>query len=134
MFLNLLREESKELFLKVCVYASLSNEIFAEEEKEMIYAYCREMNIVEHIPEAVEDFGQIMNCLAEGTDNTEKKIIILEVLGLIKADGAYDEKEKCFIRKLVQGMGIKMDTLDKLNSLLEIYLAVCKELRIAVGE
>lgn len=134
MFLNLLREESKELFLKVCVHASLSNEIFAEEEKEMIYAYCREMNITEHIPEQVEDFGQIMNCLAEKTDDTEKKIIILEILGLIKADGIYDEKEKCFIKMFVDEMGIQEDMLGRINSLLEIYLAVCKELRVAVME
>ena len=35
MFLNYLSEESKEDFLKLCVYAALSNEEFAEEEKEM---------------------------------------------------------------------------------------------------
>ncbi len=134
MFLNLLQESNKELFLKVCVHASLSNEIFAEEEKEMINAYCREMNITEHIPSESDDFDQVVNSLAEQADDIEKKIIILEILGLIKSDGIYDEKEKCFMKKFVEGMKIKSDVLSKFNSLLEIYLAVCKELRSAVCE
>lgn len=134
MFLNLLQETNKELFLKVCVHASLANESFVEEEKEMIYAYCREMNIMEHIPHETEDFGQIVKSLATQTDDIEKKIIVLEILGLIKADGIYDEKEKCFMRTLVEEMKMQTDVLSKFNSLLEIYLVVCKELRAAVYE
>lgn len=132
MFLNLLQENNKELFLKVCVHASLANDIFAEEEKEMVYAYCREMNIVEHIPEESGDFDEIVKTLAEQTDEVERNIIILEVLGLIKADGIYDEMEEEFMKKLIEGMKVKGDVLGKFNSLLEIYIAVCKELRAAV--
>lgn len=134
MFLNLLQENNKELFLKICVHASLANEIFAEEEKEMIYAYCREMNIAEHIPDEVEEFEQIVGSLVMQADDVEKKIIILEILGLVKADGIYDEKEKRFMRKLLEGMKVQTDVLGRFNSLLEIYLAVCKELRSAVCE
>ena len=36
MFLNELQEKNKELFLKICLHASLSNKVFADEEKEMI--------------------------------------------------------------------------------------------------
>lgn len=134
MFLNLLQESNKDLFLKLCVHASLANEIFAEEEKEMIYAYCREMNIAEHIPEETEEFDKIVDSLAVQADDVEKNIIILEILGLIKADGIYDEKEEEFMKKLVKGMKVKNDVLSKFNSLLEIYLTVCKELRAAVCE
>ena len=102
MFLNSLQEGNKELFLRLCVHASLSNEIFAEEEKEMIYAYCREMNIMERIPDGTDDLEQVVNYLATQTDDAEKKIIILEILGLIRADGIYDEKEKSFMKKLAE--------------------------------
>lgn len=134
MFLNLLQEGNKELFIKLCVHASLANEIFAEEEKEIIYAYCREMNIDEHIPEESGDFDEIIRTLITQADNVEKNIIILEALGLMKADGIYDEKEEIFMKKLIEGIGIKSDILSKYNSLLEIYIAVCKELRAAVCE
>ncbi|MCM1387106.1 MAG: hypothetical protein NC231_07250 [Bacillus sp. (in: Bacteria)] len=134
MFLNLLQESNKELFLKVCVHAALANEIFAEEEKDMIYAYCHEMNIAEHIPENVEKLDEVVHSLNAQADEVEKKIIVLEVLGLIKADGVYDEKEKDFMKMLVKKMNVKEDVLSQYNSLLEIYLAVCKELRAAVCE
>lgn len=134
MFLNLLEESNKELFLKVCVHASLANEFFAEEEKEMIYAYCREMNIKEHIPDESGDFGQVVDSLVAQTNDVEKKIVILEILGLIKSDGIYDEKEKCFMKELVERLKVQTDVLSKFNSLLEIYLVVCKELRAAVCE
>lgn len=134
MFLNLLEESNKELFLKVCVHASLANEFFAEEEKEMIYAYCREMNIKEQIPDESGDFGQVVDSLAAQTNDVEKKIVILEILGLIKSDGIYDEKEKCFMKELVERLKVQTDVLSKFNSLLEIYLVVCKELRAAVCE
>lgn len=134
MFLNLLQESNKELFLKVCVHAALANEIFAEEEKDMIYAYCHEMNIAEYIPENVEKLDEVVHSLNAQADEVEKKIIVLEVLGLIKADGVYDEKEKDFMKMLVKKMNVKEDVLSQYNSLLEIYLAVCKELRAAVCE
>ena len=71
MFLMLLKEENKERFLKVCVYAAMSNEIFAEEEKLMISAYCREMNIAEHIPETTAEFDAFIPELAENTDSKD---------------------------------------------------------------
>lgn len=134
MFLNLLQENNKEYFLKLCVHASLANDIFAEEEKEMIYAYCQEMDVKEHIPDEIEDFEDVVNTLSEQTDEVEKNIILMEILGLIKEDGIYDEKEKEFMKKLADGMKIKAEVLSKYNSLLEIYITIFKELRSAVCE
>lgn len=45
MFLNLLNEHTKKGFLKLCVHAYLSNGAFAEKEKDILFAYYREMNI-----------------------------------------------------------------------------------------
>lgn len=134
MFLNDLQEGNKELFLKVCVHASLANDIFEEEEKEMIYAYCREMNIIERIPEITDDFDAVVSDLASQTDDVEKKIIVLGILGLVKSDGLYDEKEKVFVEKLVKGLQVEDEVVSKLNSLLESYTAVCKEIYATVRE
>lgn len=132
MFLNALQEGNKELFLKMCVHASLANDIFSEEEKEMIYAYCREMNITEHLPEEEDNFADVVATLAKQADNVEKKIIILELLGLVKSDGLFDEKEMSFMDDIVEGLHVNGDIIGKLNSLLEIYTTVCKEIRTAV--
>ena len=77
MFLNELQEKNKELFLKICLHASLSNKVFADEEKEMIYAYCREMNVPESIPDGSE-LDNVIEILGLQADGVEKKIIILE--------------------------------------------------------
>ena len=50
MLLNALQEKNRELFLEVCVHAAMANKVLEKEEQEMIFAYCREMNIPEHIP------------------------------------------------------------------------------------
>lgn len=134
MFLIQLKEENKELFLKVCIHASMANGIFEDEEKEMISAYCREMNIPVNMPEYGETLDETLSVLAEQADDVEKKIIILEILGLVRADGVYDAAEKTFMKQLVEGLNIKEDILSKYNSLLEIYTSVCKELRAAVCE
>lgn len=72
MFLNNLKEENKERFLKLCVHAALSNNVFEQEEQEMIAAYCHEMNIPPNVPEANESLESILSEVAENSDDVEK--------------------------------------------------------------
>lgn len=134
MFLNRLSEVTKESFLKICVYASLSNEMFADEEKETLFAYCREMNVPESIPDTPESFDELIKKINSETNNEEKNIYLLETLALIKSDGIYDEKEQEFMKKLTNGLGFSDDVLDKYNKLLEKYLEIGKELYAAITE
>ena len=132
MFLMLLKEENKERFLKVCVYAAMSNEIFAEEEKLMISAYCREMNIAEHIPETTAEFDAFIPELAENTDGKEKNIILLETLALIRSDGIYDDREQAFMKSLTLGLGLPLSKLDDYLVILDKYNEMAKEMMQAI--
>ena len=132
MFLMLLKEENKERFLKVCVYAAMSNEIFAEEEKLMISAYCREMNIAEHIPETTAEFDAFIPELAENTDSKEKNIILLETLALIRSDGIYDDREQAFMKSLTLGLGLPLSKLDDYLVILDKYNEMAKEMLQAI--
>lgn len=134
MFLNHLEEKNKNQFLKLCMYAILSNGVFAKEEKEMLAAYCNEMNMPECTPDTSEPIDNILSEIAENTNSTEKNIIILEILGLVKSDGVYDDREKKFMLKLERGIGVKEDSLNKFNNLLDRYMVVYKELYTAVME
>lgn len=51
MFLALLSDENKEKFIELCSLAADADGMVVEDEKNMIYAYCREMNIKEKFPE-----------------------------------------------------------------------------------
>lgn len=128
MFLNYLEEENKERFLKLSVYAALANGVFAEEEKEMLCAYCREMNIPEMIPDTSDVLENVLADIEENANSVEKNIIVLEILGLMKVDSIYDEEEKEFIKKIVEGIKVEKSFLDKIYSLLEVYTVVYKEL------
>ena len=128
MFLNQLDESNKRDFLKVCVHASLANGIFANEEKEMLFAYCREMNVKESIPEITETFDELIDRVNKNTNDKEKKIFLLEVLALVKSDGIYDEDERDFMRKILSGFDFSKEVLEKFNILLDKYIEIGKEI------
>ena len=134
MFLNKLEQSNKEDFLKLCVHASLSNGVFADEEKETLFAYCREMNVKETIPEATETFDELINRISDNTNIIEKRIFILEILALVKSDGVYDEKEQIFMGNVLQGLDLSDDVLEKFDVLLEKYSEVGRELFAAISE
>lgn len=134
MLLNVLKEKNQELFLKVCVYAAMANEVIEKEEREMIFAYCREMNIKEHIPNIEGTIEELAAKLATQADEVEKRVIALEILGLVKADERFDDKEKVFYGKLIKGLQIEKDIADRLDSLLERYSKVCKEIYSTIYE
>ncbi len=132
MFLNLLEDENKLLFLKISMKAAMINDEFTPEEEELLYAYCREMNIPETIPYGDEDYEEILDELSVQADDVEKKIVILETLGLVRTDGHYDEKERSFMEYLAKRLDVNVSVLDYFNSLLEIYTTVCQELTNAI--
>lgn len=134
MFLNQLMKSNKEDFLRICVYASLANGVFAEEEKNMLFAYCREMDIKEEVPDTAEPFEILISRMQQNTTNKEKKIITLEILALMKTDGLYDEKEHSFMENLITGLGLSHGTLYQLDELLNRYIEVGAELYNAIAE
>ena len=134
MFLNQLKETNKEDFLKVCVYASLANGVFADEEKDMLFAYCREMNIKEHVPETPEALEVLMQKIREKTNIQEKRIFVLEILALVKADGVYDDQENQFMKKMLDGLQLSDDVLKIFETLLEKYIRTGKELFDAISQ
>ena len=122
MFLNQLNEVTKESFLKLCVHAALSNGIFANKEKETLYAYCIEMNVKENIPDTPETLDELLEKINGETSDKEKNIYILEILALIKSDGIYDDKEREFMKKLAYRLGFSEETLVKYNNLLSLHI------------
>lgn len=134
MFLNYLKEGNKSAFLRLCVHAALSNGVFEQEEEKTIGAYCREMNIPQNVPDTNESLENVLNYIEENADDVEKKIIVLEILGLVKSDNVYDDMEKDFMKKLIEGIKVQDDVLRKMNNLLDIYITVYRELYATIFE
>ena len=128
MFLSQLKEENKELFLKLCVHAAMANDVFADEEKETIRLYCYEMEIPVHIPEIDSNLDELLSVMKDSTNETEKKIITLEILGLLKADEEFDDKEHRFFEKITISFSLNDETCRELEYLLDTYRMVYKKL------
>ena len=120
MFLNYLKEESKENFLKLCLAAAQANNVIEKEEEQLMYAYCKELGIKEQIPSGDIDVESVLSEL--------KEVISLEILGLMYSDGEYDSSEKEFVDELVNKFEITKDELEKIDKLLNEYSEVYKKM------
>lgn len=134
MLLSQINKINKEDFLKLCVYAAMSNGVFADEEKETLFSYCREMDIDEHVPDTSEPFEALIERICGETSKEEKKIYILELLSFIKSDGTYDEKEQEFMLKVVTGLKLTKEVLDRFDRILDRYLLIEQEIFAALAE
>jgi DnaJ-domain-containing protein 1 len=120
MFLNELKEGEKELFLELCVHAANANGLFVGEEKDLLKAYCAEMQM--QVPSVIEETGEdaIIKKLKKASLKS-KKIIVLEIIGLLQADKKVDKKERDFLKRLTAGIGISETNVKNIESLLEEY-------------
>lgn len=127
MFLNQLSEDNKEFFLELCLHASMADGEFVLEEMASVSLYCHEMMIPNHIPneEPLETVLQKINLTATAQ---EKKIIVLEIIMLLKSDDDYPKAEKEFVLKVVRELGISVEKYHTLETLADIYRVVHKKL------
>ena len=127
MFLNQLNQNEKEAFMSLSVHVANANGILANEEKEMIQEYCREMGI-DSFDE--KDIASMDNVLAvfEQSDLRIKKIVLFEILGLAYADGEYEDSEDNFVMRFAAELGLNNNTVKEQKDLLVEYLEILKKI------
>lgn len=131
MFLDQLNSKEQEAFLSLSVHAAKANGVVEEEEKDMIEEYCREMGISFFDAENVIPIEKVVESYADSEIQC-RKIVLLEILGLVYADGTYDVKEKEFIRNFAQNICLDPETVKKQTELIVKYLALVKEMAESV--
>ncbi len=132
MFLHLLKEENKSLFIELCEHAAQADEVLENKEKETISMYCREMGISEVELGEKRGLVTVLDELSQNTEPSEKKIILFEILGLMLSDDEYVEQEEQFVYDIIEKFGIEKQIVLQMRSLLEIYKAVYRELYLNV--
>lgn len=132
MFLNQLSAEEKEAFISLSIHASNSNGIFAEEEKAMIQEYCREMGILFFDAGKAKSMVEIVEIFKKA-DLHIKKVVLLEILGLIYSDGLFDDAEREFIRGYASDIGLTDEDVDKQIAVMKEYLQVLKKIAEVVA-
>ena len=121
MYLSILKENEKELFLELVYALSSVDGDVANEEKIMIQSYCDELGIVAS-PSNISKLD-VVNTLAENSDIQSKKIIIFELIGLAMTDNNYNEEEKEFVLEAVSKFGLTSDFIDSCEKIILEYLS-----------
>lgn len=122
MFLSALGNRQKELFRDISIFIAFSDGEYADSEKVLMNSYCTEMCIpyTEHattknIDEAIDEIVKI------SSDN-DKRAIGFEIMGMVMADGVYEDSERVCVEKYSKASGIPMDRFDKMAELVtKIY-------------
>lgn len=100
MYLGRLNDEQKNLFLDLCIHGANSNNDFADDEKEMVNAYCAEMQIPVRYTEET-DLDSCVDRLIQISSKEEIRAILIEITALILADDICDEQEEVFMQKFI---------------------------------
>ena len=126
MFLGRLSEKEKNAFLSLSVHASNSNGVFAEEEKMMIREYCKEMEIPFFEVEKTIPLDKVVELFKE-SELSIKKIVLLEILGLLYSDGVVDDSEKKFVNEYAKKIGLTKEDVEKQTAAIKEYIHVLKK-------
>lgn len=124
MFLHELKNTQKELFLDLSIYLSMSDGEFADSEKNTIVQMCREMEIEKRLTPNV-NFDDALSQLAENTTIREKRIILIEIAGIIFADGIFASGEESLMKKISDSLKVDYSQCEKaimlVRDLYEVY-------------
>ena len=127
MFLNRLDFVEKEAFISLAVKAAESNGYIADEEYQMIEDYFKEMGIAFFDSKNLKPMEDVIRIYSEA-DNQDKRVAVLEIVGLMYADGGYDSKEKEFVDDFANRIGITQDAVRKIEDTVMKYISITREL------
>ena len=104
MFLNILNNQEKEIFLELAHHIARSDNDFSNEQKSIIETYCIEMTI-EDI-EYNKDLFNLETLLAKVKEKESQKIILLEIMALVYSGNYLHIEEKKVINKMIDIFGL----------------------------
>lgn len=94
MYLNMLNQNQKQLFLNLAYRIADSDNDFSEKEQEIIKSYCIEMQIEDKHETDNKDINYIIEKINNSCDFKAKKIFVFEAIGLALVDSVYNSEEK----------------------------------------
>ena len=107
MFLAMLNDKEKEIFLGLAYNLVVADGIYSIEEKTVMKEYCKEMQCTFDDSRKVSSVDELLQELQSlNIDITKKKIYVFELIGLAMADGYYHENERTIIDQLRKKMSV----------------------------
>lgn len=134
MFLNLLNDEEKSIFLKLAIAIIQADGKLEESEKQYIADYSREMGITEYSLDGKIEITALAEKIGKDSTNTAKRIFLLELTACANADGDFADTEKALINSLVKTFKLSNSSLQECLDLLAEYTKVSAKLMSFVQE
>lgn len=106
MYLDLLNKQEQKDFLELARYAMKLDGKETEEEEEILTNYKYECHLVEYTAHRQDEIQKIVTSLKASTKKV-KKIIMVELFGILIADGEVSQEEAEFIDTLAEQFRIK---------------------------
>ncbi len=102
MYLSMLNNEKKHLFLNLEIYLSQIDGEFSDAEKKIIDAHCMEMHIDNNNYEVDLPQDEVLRNLQKSLTREECRIVFLELVATVMADDVYHEAEGKLINSLAE--------------------------------
>lgn len=128
MFLSILTQEEKQLFLNLAYTLACSDGEFGPEEKQLFAAYCQEMDTTFDPPQNPLDLQEQLAELKKVVLKNNRKVIYFELLGMAMADGRYSDEEKAILEKLRESFELPSEFSTQCHTILEQYFEIQESL------
>lgn len=121
MYLALLDEKEKGLFLGLAYALASADGDYSDEEKAVINGYCQEMQTQFEL-EMIKSTDYIVSEIKAKSNEKVKKIFIFELIGLAMADGDYSDNERALIRKMEKEFNTEKEFAKRCEDVLNEYI------------
>lgn len=122
MYLALLKENLKELFLELAVKFALTDGTYSDDERVIIANYCKEMEIIYSWEKSEKSVDEIVTQINLLCTFQEKKIIFFELIGLAMCDNVYHEKEMEIVELMRKTFGLEKKFQEDCENILKEYI------------
>lgn len=102
MYLKMLNESQKELFLELAYDLAVADGNYSSEEQKIIAGYCEEMQMNYGQKLSTRPINEIIELIRKGCQECEKRIIVFEAIGLAVIDSKYDKSERKIIESMIE--------------------------------
>lgn len=128
MYLAILTEKEKQLFLNLAYTLAYSDGAFGDEEQMLFDAYCDEMGTTFDRPERAVSLQKLLESLKTDILENNRKVVYFELLGLAVVDGKYSEEEEKVMDRIREDFDLSREFADQCYDFLKRYLKLQEEL------
>ena len=122
MFIHILEEDSKEYFIALCIYAANIDGSYNKEEKGKIMQYAEELQLECDFDDLEDaDIDDIIKTV-RNMDFLERKVFLVELLGILLSDGIYGDREQEFFYYFANKIGVGKKKCEDLEEKVFAYI------------